>query len=116
MHPVQRFRQAQDLMGRGAPLHALRVLEPLLDDEPDSRSVLELAGLAYFRTAQLQRAEAAFSRIVELDPTDAYARFVLGRSLERQGRRHEAAGHFRVAAALDPRSDYLEAVERLSGN
>jgi Flp pilus assembly protein TadD len=110
---VERFRTAETLLAKGAPLHALTELEPLLEDQPSSRSVLELAGRAYFKSAQLGRAEMAFARLVELDPTDSYARFVLGRSIERQSRPAEAAAHYRVACALDPREDYREALARV---
>jgi Flp pilus assembly protein TadD len=110
---VDRFRAAQTLLEKGAPLHALTELEPLLEDQPGSRSVLELAARAYFKSAQLTRAEEAFARLVELDPTDSYARFALGRSVERQSRHAEAAGHYRVAFALDPRDDYREALARV---
>ncbi len=112
-HPADWLREADDLVRQGRSGDALTLLQPLLSDEPDSRSVLELAGRAYFRTAQLDRAERAFTRLVELDPTDAYARFVLGRVCERRSRHDEARAHFRVAVALDPRSEYREALDRL---
>lgn len=110
---VERFRAAEAMLTTGAPLHALTELEPLLREEPASRSVLELAARAYFASAQLRRAEETFGRLVELDPTDAYARFALGRSVERQQRFTEAAGHLRVACALDPREDYRDALDRV---
>lgn len=101
------------LVRQQRPREALEVLAPLLSDEPDARSVLEVAGRAYFGTAQLGRAEHTFARLVELDPTDAYARFALGRVCERQSRHLEARSHYRVAVALDPRSDYRDALSRV---
>ncbi len=112
-HPADSLREADALLRQGRPGDALTVLQPLLSDEPDSRSVLEMAGRAYFRTAQLDRAERAFTRLVEFDPTDAYARFVLGRVYERRSRLDEARAHMRVAVALDPRPEYSEALDRL---
>lgn len=109
---VQAFRFAERMLADGDPHAALRALEPVLEAEPEARSVLELAGRAWFATAQLRKAETAFGRLVEADPTDAWARFVLGRAVERQGRRPEAAGHYRVAYALDPRDDYRAAIAR----
>lgn len=38
--------------------------------------------------------------MLERDPVEHYARLMLGRTLERQGRGSEAAGHLRMAAAL----------------
>jgi Flp pilus assembly protein TadD len=43
-------------------------------------------------------------------PTDAYARFALGRTLQRRSRHDDAEVHFRVAAALDPHPEFREPV------
>jgi Flp pilus assembly protein TadD len=106
----QAFRQAEALVERRRPLDALKALEPLLDEEPDKPSVQLLAGRAYFHSAQLRRAERAFSRVLELDPTDHYARFVLGRTLQRLGRFVEALAQLRMASAMNPVPEYLEAI------
>lgn len=115
MDELYTYRAAHVLYDAGDPIGALRELGPMLAGEP-AKSVLELAGLAFFRSAQLSRAEETFGRLVELDPTDAYARFALGRTLERQRRRDEAATCYRVAVAMDPRRDYLEALDRVTGS
>lgn len=113
LHPADALRRADDLVRDRRPAEALALLAPLLSDEPDSRSVLELAGRAYFHTSQLARAERTFGRLVELDPTDDYARFALGRVCERQSRHAEARGHYRVAVALNPRSEYRDRLRSL---
>lgn len=110
---LETYRAAAVLFEAGDALGATRALAPLLDHDEPAKSVLELAGRAYFRTAQLRRAEEAFSQLVERDPTDAYARFALGRTLERQARRVEAASCYRIAVAMDPREEYRVALERL---
>ncbi len=76
------FRMAESLVAQRRPLDALAALAPVLDAEPDKPSVHLLAGRAYLGSAQLRRAEAAFQRVIELDPTDHYARFALGRTLQ----------------------------------
>ncbi|MFC4087182.1 MULTISPECIES: tetratricopeptide repeat protein [Amycolatopsis] len=108
------FRQAETLIGQRRPLDALKALEPLLDDEPDKPSVQLLAGRAYFHSAQLRRAERAFTRVLELDPTDHYARFVLGRTLQRLGRLAEALAQLRMASAMNPVPEYLEAISEVN--
>jgi Flp pilus assembly protein TadD len=112
---LETYRAAHVLYAAGDPVGALRELAPLLDGDP-ARSVLELAGRAFFRSAQLGRAEEAFGRLVELDPTDAYARFALGRTLERQSRHDEAATCYRLAVAMDPKDDYVDALDRVTGS
>lgn len=108
------YRAAVVLYEAGDAAGAARELEPLLAGDSTPKSVLELAGRAFFRSAQLGRAEDAFSRLVERDPSDAYARFALGRTLERQSRRDEAAVCYRLAAAMDPNDDYVRALDRVS--
>ncbi|WP_020664772.1 tetratricopeptide repeat protein [Amycolatopsis benzoatilytica] len=109
----RRFRNAEKLVARRRPLDALKELEPLLADEPDKPSVQLLAGRAYFHSAQLRRAERAFTRVLELDPTDHYARFVLGRTLQRLGRLAEALAQLRMASAMNPVPEYLEAISEV---
>ena len=95
------------------PLDALQALMPVLADRPDSASVQLLAGRAYLNSAQLTRAEEAFTRVLELDPADHYARFALGKALQRQGRLAEAQAQYKMAAAMDPRPEYQEALGKV---
>ncbi|HEX6336208.1 MAG TPA: tetratricopeptide repeat protein [Jiangellaceae bacterium] len=108
------YRAAAVLYDAGDALGAARELEPLLAEPSPAKSVLELAGRAFFRSAQLRRAEQAFGSLIERDPTDAYARFALGRTLERLSRPAEAASCYRIAVAMDPKDDYVEALARVS--
>ena len=104
------FRRAEMLVASSRPLDALQALMPVLADRPDSASVQLLAGRAYLNSAQLTRAEEAFTRVLELDPADHYARFALGKALQRQGRLAEAQAQYKMAAAMDPRPEYQEAL------
>lgn len=104
------FRRAEMLIARSRPLDALQALVPVLQSQPDDVSVQLLAGRAYLNSAQLNRAEEAFGRVVDLDPADHYARFGLGKALQRQGRLSEAHAQLRMAAAMDPRPEYQEAL------
>lgn len=108
------FRRAEALVAQRRPLDALAALAPVLDAEPDSSSVHLLAGRAYLGSAQLRRAEQAFLRVLELDPTDHYARFALGKALQRQGRITEAQTQLRLAVAMHPVPAYQEALGEVS--
>jgi Flp pilus assembly protein TadD len=107
---VELFRKAEALLANRRPLAALDALAPVLDAEPDAPSVQLLAGRAYFQSAQLAHAERAFRRVLDHDPSDHYARFVLGRTLQRLGRLDEALTQLRMATAMDPRPEYQEAL------
>ncbi len=91
---------------------AARLLEPFAAEQPRSVSVRLLLARAYFHSAQLRRAEAEFRAVTELDPVEDYAWFGLGRALERQSKQAEALPCFRIAAAMRPDPDYLDAVAR----
>jgi predicted Zn-dependent protease len=104
------FRRAEMLISRSRPLDALQALEPVLANQPNDASVQLLAGRAYLNSAQLKRAEAAFTRVLELDPADHYARFALGKALQRQSRLTEAQTQLQMAVAMDPRPEYQEAL------
>ena len=104
------YRRAEMLIARRRPLDALQALTPVLESQPDDVSVQLLAGRAYLNSAQLKRAEEAFVRVLDLDPADHYARFALGKALHRQGRLPEAHAQLKMAAAMDPRPEYQEAL------
>jgi Flp pilus assembly protein TadD len=108
MQDTERYRLAEVYLDAGDPLEALRLLEPLAGELRTQAAGQLLLGRAYYHSAQLGRAQDAFERVVEMAPTDAYARFALGRTLQRRSRHDEAEVHFRVAAALDPRPEFQE--------
>jgi len=104
---VERFQHARQLLEARQPRAALDLLQPAVRDEPDSLSLRTLLAWAYFMTAQLGRAETELRTLVERAPTDVWARFALGRTLERQSRLAEALPHLRMAAVMsgDPEHD-----------
>ena len=109
----ERYRLGQAYVADGDGLSAARVLEPAIETEPTSAALWLLLAQAYFASARLRRAQAAFERVVEIDPTDAHGRFGLGRALERQSRYGEALAQYRIAVALSPEPDYVEARQRV---
>ncbi|MBE9373890.1 tetratricopeptide repeat protein [Saccharopolyspora sp. HNM0983] len=114
---ITAFRRAEELVSRRRPLEALRTLEPVLDVDSDKPSVQLLLGRAYFFSSQLQRAENAFLRVLDFDPTDHYARLALGRTLQRQGRLAEARAQLRLAVTMHPDEPaYREALGEINTN
>ncbi|WP_346011962.1 tetratricopeptide repeat protein [Streptomyces sp. SID3343] len=109
---LENYRWAEELVERRDPLAALKVLEPVLDDEHDNVAVQLLAARAYFVSAQLRNAEETLRRVLDLDPCDAWATHALGRTLERAGRGTEAAPYLRLAAAMNPEPEYAEAAAK----
>ena len=87
------FRQGQARLRQGMAAQATVPLEKAKRRAPDKASIREALGIAYFRLKRWQDAEREFRTIAEeLDPTDDYAHYALGRALEKQGRSAEANG------------------------
>jgi len=79
------------------------------DLEPDKTSVREALGRALFGSRRYSEAAEEFGEIVERAPTNDYALFCLGRSLQLMGRHAEARRPLALAATLRPdRSDYRQ--------
>lgn len=102
---------AYELLQRGTALLAGRhaaqaavVLARAAAVEPGKGSILEPLGRALFMSGQLARAVETFEALLEIDPSNAYAHYALGRTFIRLGRRAEAATHLRLAVALEPDS------------
>ena len=113
-HPADAYQQAWHLLEESSPLEAIEVLDPAVEAEPMSTGLRTLRAWAYFKSAQLHRAEADLTRIVELDPTDVWARFALGRVLERQSRYADALPHLRLAAAMSGDVVHAAAASRVA--
>jgi Flp pilus assembly protein TadD len=92
--------RGHDFRESGDPSRAVRYLSEAATAAPDNRAVLTELALAHFQSAALGPAEEVARRLVELDPSDSYARLLLGRALARQSRHPEALPHLRLAAAM----------------
>ena len=112
-HPADVYRRAWQLLEDRAPDDALKLLDPALESEPGSASLRTLRAWAYFMSAQLGRAERELVRLVEDHPTDVWARFALGRVLERQSKYAAALPHLRLAAVMSADLEHETAVLRV---
>ena len=70
--------------------------------EPGKGYILEPLGRALFMSGQLERAVETFEALLEIDPSNHYAHYALGRSLIRLGRRSDARTHLKLAVAMAP--------------
>jgi predicted Zn-dependent protease len=112
-HPADAYRQAWQLLEDRVPREAIAILDPAIDAEPASTSLRTLRAWAYFQGAQLSKAEAELRVLVEECPTDVWARFALGRALERQSRFADALPHLRLAAVMSGDAEHEAAVLRV---
>ncbi|MFC0597999.1 tetratricopeptide repeat protein [Streptomyces palmae] len=98
--PAERWERAQLFFSAKDYAAAAQVLGGLVEEVPEQTGPRLLLARAYYHSAQLRRAEAELRIITERDPVEYYARLMLGRTLERQGRTEEAQPHLRIASAL----------------
>jgi Flp pilus assembly protein TadD len=77
------------------------------DLDPEKTSIREALGRAFFRSGRYEEARSEFEAVVEQAPTDDYALFCLGRSLQQLGRHAEARRPLALASCMRPeRRDY----------
>lgn len=103
------YRAAEQLLAARDPRGAVKLLDSVISAHPDNTAARLLRARAFFLGAQLRAAELEFQHVLEREPDNAFAHFALGRTLERASRPDEATRHFRLAAALDPRPDFVAA-------
>src|SRR5919205_2077252 len=103
------FQQGKARLREGMAAQATVPLEKAKRREPEKASIREALGIAYFRIHRYEEAESEFRKMLELAPVDDYAHYALGRCLEKQGREHEANGHYKLASSLRPGERTYEA-------
>ena len=109
------FQQGRSHLEKGHPAQATVALEKAKRREPEKASIREALGIAYFRIHRYEEAESEFRKMLELAPVDDYAHYALGRCLEKQGKAHEANGHYKLANSLRPgKADYESRIRDLS--
>ena len=99
-HPADAYHRAWELLEARDPRGAIALLDPAIESEPESTGLRTLRAWAYFQSAQLRSAEAELTALVEECPTDLWARYALGRVLERQSKFNDALPHMRLAAVM----------------
>jgi Flp pilus assembly protein TadD len=101
------YRRGMALLEAGDHHAAAVALERARDLAPEKTSIREGLGRAFFHAARYEEARTEFEAVVEHAPTNDYALFCLGRSLQQLGRHAEARGPLALAACMRPeRTDY----------
>jgi len=107
------FQQGTRLLEDG-DFHAAAVpLSRARDLDPEKTSIREALGRALFKSRRYEQAAAEFEAVVDRAPTNDFALFCLGRSLQQLGRHQQARKPLALAAHLRPdRRDYALYRER----
>ena len=101
------FTRGTDLLEAGHNHQATIPLSRARDLAPDKSSIREALGRALFRSQRYEQAVVEFEAVIARAPTNDFAQFCLGRSLQMLGRHAEARKPLALAATLQPsRRDY----------
>ncbi len=107
------FRRGTELLERGDHHAAAVALGRARELAPDKDSVREAYGRALFGAQRYGEAAEEFRAVADHAPTNDYALFCLGRSLQQLGRHAEARHPLALAANLQPhREDYARYRDR----
>jgi Flp pilus assembly protein TadD len=94
-------------MKQGDNAQATVSLEKAKRREPDKASIREALGRALFHAQRYEGAAEEFQAVAANTPTNDYALFCLGRSMQLLGRHREACQPLALACSLRPeREDY----------
>jgi Flp pilus assembly protein TadD len=101
------FTRGTELLEAGHNHQAVIPLSRARDLDPDKTSIREALGRALFGARQYEQAAREFEAVIDRAPTDDFALFCLGRSLQMLGRHAEARKPLALAACMKPtRRDY----------
>ncbi len=101
------FCRGTELLEAGHNHQATIPLSRARDLAPDKASIREALGRALFRSQRYEQAAIEFQAVIDRAPTNDFALFCLGRSLQMLGRHAEARKPLVLAACLQPgRRDY----------
>ena len=101
------YQRGCDLLRHGDYQAAIVPLSRARDLEPEKASIRETLGRALFHARHYARAAIEFHAVADRAPTNDYALFCLGRSMQLLGRHREACQPLALACSLRPeRADY----------
>ena len=101
------FVRGTALLEAGHNHQATIPLSRARDLAPDKTSIREALGRALFHAQRYEQAATEFQAVIDRAPTNDFAQFCLGRSLQMLGRHAEARKPLALAACLQPgRRDY----------
>jgi TolA-binding protein len=106
-HVYDLYQRGSELLAHGDHQAAIVPLSQARDQEPDKASIREALGRALFHAQRYADAAEEFRAVAANTPTNDYALFCLGRSMQMLGRHREACQPLALACSLRPeRADY----------
>jgi Flp pilus assembly protein TadD len=102
----QRYAAGKEALARGRAYEALELLGSVAADAPEYRDVQILLGQACLVMNLVRQAQRHFERVLEADPSNGHAAFLLGLTLYHGARYFEAAEALVKARRLAPQNPH----------
>jgi predicted Zn-dependent protease len=107
------YQRGCELLEHGDHQAAIVSLGKARELDPDKDSIREALGRALFHAQRYEDAAREFQALAAKTPTNDYAQFCLGRSMQLLGRHREACQALALACSLRPaREDYRKYRDR----
>jgi len=101
------YKRGSELLNAGDHHAAIVPLTRARDLEPTKTSIREALGRALFHAQRYEHAAEEFAAVAKAAPTNDYALFCLGRTMQLLGRHREACHPLALACSMSPhREDY----------
>jgi predicted Zn-dependent protease len=101
------YKRGSELLSAGDHHAAIVPLTRARDLEPTKTSIREALGRALFHARRYECAAQEFEAVTTAAPTNDYALFCLGRTMQLLGRHREACHPLALACSMSPeREDY----------
>jgi cytochrome c-type biogenesis protein CcmH/NrfG len=98
----------------GSPMKGILKIRAVLDKDPNHLGALRQLGFMSMQTNQFEKAVERFSKIVEINPNESNAYFMLGKAYEGMGNTTEAVTSYQSFVETDDREDkVLEVKNRI---
>jgi tetratricopeptide (TPR) repeat protein len=109
------FKKGKILAGKGRCLEAIMLLEKAKNLEPKKGSIREFLASSYYNCGFYESARRNFMTAIEIDASNDFAHYGLGLCLIRENKLTRAAGHFKLAAIMNPSSKkYKEILNKIA--
>ena len=106
------FKKGKILFNKGRFVEAIMFLEKARDIEPEKGSIREILASAYYNCGFYDSARENFEAALRIDASNDFAHYGLGLCFLREKNLSGALGHFKIAAAMNPKSEKYKEVLR----
>lgn len=94
----------------GPPMQAIQMLKSVLEEDPNHLGALRQLGFYSMQTNQFEKAISRFEKIVEVNPEEVIAYYMVGQAYEGLGNKDEAVKAYQKYAEIETDESKISAV------